>query len=303
MSGTRPTAWLAACLLVGAACQASHEDVAAIIASPTAVAREARLAKALAHPPDATVGRAAPLAQWVLPPALQEISGLALTRDGRLLAHDDEVGQVWEVDYRRGVLVKRFSLGPAAVRGDFEGMTVAHDVVFLLASNGKLYEFPEGRDGEQVAYKVHDTGLKKQCEFEGVAFDPGSDALLLACKHVHDKAVRGALVIYRWSLKSDGGAPLSRLTVPLAGMIAPNGWTNLEPSDITVDPLTGNYVLVASKEKALIAVTPAGAPVFAHPLPAGHSQPEGVAITKDSILLISDEGGQGPGIITLYRWP
>jgi hypothetical protein len=28
-----------------------------------------------------------------------------------------------------------------------------------------------------------------------------------------------------------------------------------------------------------------------------------VAITKDGILLVSDEGGQGSGIITLYKWP
>ena len=302
MSGARPTELLAACLLVGAGCQASQDDLSAVIASPTAVARATRLEKALADH-DATVGRAAPLAQWLLPHGLQEVSGLALTRDGRLLVHDDELGQVWEVDYRRGVLMKRFSLGTAVVKGDFEGITVANDVVFLLASNGRLYEFPEGANGGQVPYKVHDTGLKKECEFEGVAFDPAINALLLACKHVYDKDVRGALVIYRWSLKGDSGARLSRLAVPLAGVIGTNGWTNLEPSDITIDPLTGDYVLVASKEKALIAITPAGVPVFAHPLPAGHPQPEGVAITKDSILMISDEGGQGPGIITLYRWP
>ena len=120
------------------------------------------------------------------PHALQEISGLALTSDGRLLVHDDEIGQVWEVDYRRGILVKRFSLGKGVVKGDFEGITIANGVIFLLASNGKLFEFPEGADGDKVAFKVHDTGLKLECEFEGVAFDPAIDALLLACKHVHN---------------------------------------------------------------------------------------------------------------------
>ena len=118
-------------------------------------------------------GGAAPLAEWVLPHALQEISGLALTSDGRLLVHDDELGQVWEVDYRRGVLVKRFSPRQSDVmKGDFEGITIANGAMFLLASNGKLYEFHEGANGAHVDYKVHDTGLKKECEFEGVAFDP-----------------------------------------------------------------------------------------------------------------------------------
>jgi uncharacterized protein YjiK len=217
--------------------------------------------------------------------------------------HGDEDGQVWEIDYRRGVLVKQFSLGERRVKGDFEGITIAHDAVFMLASNGKLYEFREGANNAHVAYKIHDTGLKAACEFEGVAFDPAIDALLLACKHVHDTAIKGALVIYRWSLAGDSASRLTRLIVPIDSVLAKNGWTHLNPSDITIDPLTGNYVIIASLQKALISITPAGALVFARPLPASHPQPEGVAITKDGILLVSDEGGQGSGIITLYKWP
>ncbi len=302
MSGARRAAVLSIAVLVGAACQASQDDLPSVLGSPTAVARSARLVQALAHH-DTSGGRATPLARWVLPHALQEISGLALTSDGRLLVHGDELGVVWEIDYRRGVLVKRFALGNELLKGDFEGIAVANDELFMLASNGKLYEFREGADGAHVAYKVHDTGLKQQCEFEGVAFDPAINSLLLACKHVDDKDLRDALVIYRWSLQSDSGTRLSRLTVPLAGVIGSNGWTNMEPSDISVDPLTGNYVLVASLQRALLEVTPTGAMVFARPLPAMHQQPEGVAITKDSMLIVSDEARQGPALITLYRWP
>ncbi len=226
-----------------------------------------------------------------------------MTSDGRLLVHDDELGQVWEVDYRRGVLVKRFAIGPGVVKGDFEGITIANGTVFLLASNGKLYRFPEGENGAQVDYTVEDTGLKAECEFEGIAFDPAINALLLACKHVHDKAFHDALVIFRWSLTRDSSASLSPLVVPFAAIVGTNGWKSVHPSDITIDPLTGNYVLVASEEKALIAITPAGAAVFARPLPALHHQPEGVAIAKDGILIVSDEAREGPALITLYRWP
>ena len=302
MSSVRRTASLALGLFAAVACQAPKEDLPAVIGSPTAVERETRLEKALGDH-DPTIGRTAPLAQWVLPHVLVEISGVALTRDGRLLVHHDQLGEVWEVDYRRGVLVKRFVLGNGVVKGDFEGITIANDSVFLLASNGKLYEFGEGANEAHVDYQVLDTGLRKECEFEGVAFDPTINSLLLACKQVFDKDIRDAIVIYRWSLASDSGTRLSRLTVPLGGVSGANGWTNLHPSDITIDPLTGNYVLVASKEKALIAITPAGAVVFVRPLPGVHLQPEGVAITKDSILIVSDEGAQGLAIITLYKWP
>jgi hypothetical protein len=43
--------------------------------------------------------------------------------------------------------------------------------------------------------------------------------------------------------------------------------------------------------------------VLARPLPPDHVQAEGVSITRDSILILSDEGGNDLGTITLYRWP
>lgn len=292
---------LVASLLAAPACQ-SPKDLRARTVDSTAVARETRLERALRDTSGAR-DDTAPLARWLLPKELKEISGLTLSIDGKLFTHGDELGQIWEIDYRRGVLMKRFSLGKGVLRGDFEGLAIANDRMFLLASNGTLYEFREGADTAHVEYQVHDTRLKKECEFEGVAFDQAINSLVLACKNVYTKSLHDDLVIYRWSLASDTTARLSRLAVPLAGIIGANSWKSLHPSDITVDPLTGNYVLVAAQEKALISITPAGAPVFSRPLPAGHHQTEGVAITKDSILIVSDEAGQRPAMITLYKWP
>ncbi len=265
-------------------------------------ARASRLETALASP-DSSDTRGAAIARWILPETLREISGLALTADGRLLTVGDERGKVFEVDYRRGVMVKTFTLGHPAVHGDFEAITVVGDTVFLLASDGVLYEFPEGADGEAVPYTIHDTGLARQCEFEGMAFDPTIHSLLLACKKVHDKALQQSLLIYRWRLQPGRDPTLSQLAVPLKLVIGTNGWDGLHPSDITIDPFTGNYVMIASREKALIAITPAGDVVFARPLQGVHDQGEGVAITKDSILIVSDERVTGPAVITLYRWP
>jgi len=55
-------------------------------------------------------------------------------------------------------------------------------------------------------------------------------------------------------------------------------------------------------EKGLIVVTPEGEVVRSEPIPGDHRQPEGVAITPDSILLVSDEANVKPPAITLYRW-
>ena len=262
-------------------------------------ARAARVESALATA-DTTAGKDQPIARWVLPRHLAEISGLALTADGRLLAHNDELGRVVEIDYRRGTVRKQFLLGRTPVHADFEGITVAGQSIYLLASDGRLFEFREGDDGSRVPYKIHDTHLGRECEFEGVAFDPAIGSLLLACKIVGKKSLQGSLVIYRWKIEAKGER-LSLLTVPLARVIGSNRWKGLHPSDITVDPNSGHYVLVSAQEEALVELTPSGEVVSARPLPGGHAHTEGVAITKDGILIISDEAGRSAAAITLYR--
>jgi uncharacterized protein YjiK len=288
--------------LAATACRPGRPADTARADSVEVTRRAVRLAGVLGQP-DTGAASGAAVARWVLPKSLAEISGLALTLDGRLFVHDDELGVVSQIDYRRGVVVKQFTLGAPPVHADFEGITVAGDVMFLLASNGKLYEFQEGENGEQVEYVVHDTHLRSACEFEGVAFDPSLDALLLACKNVHTKgALRDSMVIYRWALPGGAGSGSSRLTVPLAQVIGANGWKGLHPSDITIDPLSGNYVLVAAEERALIEITPAGVLVFSRPLPGSLAHTEGVAITPDSLLILSDEAGHEPAAMALYRW-
>ena len=148
---------------------------------------------------------------------------------------------------------------------------------------------------------MHDTRLGKECEFEGIAYDKAANAFVLACKNVGKKNDKDALVLYRYSLGAEGGT-VAELDVPESEIIGRNDWKQLRPTDITVDPSTGNYVMVASQEKALFAVTPGGEPVLARRLHGQHPQPEGVAITSDHILIISDESTNSAATITLYRW-
>jgi uncharacterized protein YjiK len=296
---------LATCVGASACRQADAARAAAARADSSMLAqREARLEQSLVRRPPATDSTAErkPVARWVLPMGLDELSGIALTPDRRLLAHGDERGQISEIDYRRGVVTKQFVVGRPTLKGDFEGITIADGFVFLLESNGTLYEFREGANGERVDYTTHDTRLGKECEFEGVAFDSTLHSLLLACKTVGKKHLRDSVVIYRWRLDGRGNR-LSMLTVPLSRILPSLGEKELHPSDIAVDPLTGNYVLVASIERAIVEITPAGDVVFARKLPGDHEQAESVAITPDSILIIGDEAKHHPAIITLYPWP
>jgi hypothetical protein len=292
-----------ALLVVGAVtgCRVSRGEASGSRDSATLVERETRLGDALSR---TDIASDSPLARWVLPPGLAEISGLALTPDQRLLAHNDEAGQVFEVDYRRGVVLKSFWVGPQILRDDFEAITVAGERVFLLASTGTIYEFGAGDGGSRVPFTRHDTGLGQDCEFEGLAFDSAANALVLACKNILIKGLKDFVVLYQYSLTGDPGSRTAQLKIPLAQVIGTNRWKGFSPSDLSIDPASGDYVLIASQEQGLLRITPAGEVVWSRPLPPGHAMAEGVAITRDSLLILSDEATSKdqPGAITLYRW-
>jgi hypothetical protein len=79
-------------------------------------------------------------------------------------------------------------------------------------------------------------------------------------------------------------------------------WKSFHASDMTRDPLTGNYVLTAAQENGILTITPEGKIVSARQLPGSMQHTEGIAITPDSLLILSDEAGKHPAAIVLYRW-
>jgi uncharacterized protein YjiK len=290
LAGLSP--WVAACRETPQAKAAQIHEIEAT--------RKQELTRRLALA-DANPTKPVPVAEWIMPPELREISGLALTTRGTVLTHDDNIGRVYEIDPKTGILLKGFSLA-GGVRGDFEAITIAGSDVYLLRSNGKIYKFKEGADAAQVPYSMYDTGLGKECEFESMAYEADSSRLLLVCKKFLQKQAPKQLLIYRLPLPLGDRSAITAMQVAIKDVIGSNNWKNFHPSDINIDPITKNYVIVASREKGLVVITPDGEVVRSEPIPGEHRQPEGVAITPDSILLVSDEANVKPPAITLYRW-
>jgi uncharacterized protein YjiK len=294
----RCAALLIGVMALSSACQSKEEKARVeTLALRARVQRlQARLAKA-----DRVQSAKQPVAMWIMPPVLHEISGLALTDDGRLLAHDDELARIFVIDPKQGVITKSFMLGKG-LHGDFEAITTVGKEIYLLLSNGEIYQFQEGANQATVPYKVYDTHLGKECEFEGLAYEKDSSALVLPCKHVHKKHLEDELVMYRWKIGSTDTTGISMQTIPMEQVIGSNKWKKFRPSDITVDPATGNFVMISSLDHGLVVMTSDGEVVKSEPLPGKHAQAEGVAITRDNILIISDEATSKPAAITLYRW-
>ena len=135
-----------------------------------------------------------------LPKKLREVSGLASTQGGRLFGHGDEKGVIYEIDTDNGKILKEWLVGSGPLRGDFEDIAIAGEYFYLVASDGTLIRFPEGSADQRVSYRRIDTGLDGVCEVEGLEYDGARGSLLLACKTVYKKKLKGDLIVYEYSL-------------------------------------------------------------------------------------------------------
>ncbi|MEX2495933.1 MAG: SdiA-regulated domain-containing protein [Woeseia sp.] len=240
--------------------------------------------------------------QWKLPDKLNEISGLAVTEDARLLAVTDEVAIVYELDYSGGRLVKAFALGDPVIRGDFEGIAYFDGRVWLVTSDAVIYAFEEGQDGERVAFDRHDTGLGRFCEFEGLVYRRQDEALLLPCKGVKRGSGLGGLAIFAWSTASNEVLEEKRMALPDRDIAAAIRSGRFSPSGIAIAEQSGNLLIVAARERSIIELDAAGNFLSAKVLPpASHRQAEGIGILPTGELLIADEGGAHKARLAMYR--
>jgi uncharacterized protein YjiK len=239
--------------------------------------------------------------RWELPRKLDEISGLAIDARGRVFAHEDERAIIFELEPSTHRVVRRFAFGSPAIPGDFEAIALVGDSVVLVTSNGVLYAGAQGRDGESVRYVRRDTGVGRSCEVEGLAYEPDDRSVLIACKVPRDAFTRGHVTVFRWSLDRRGIVPPAALHVPLARLTRAAGLSDFHPSDITRDPVTGHYLLVAAREHAIAELTPAGDVEQVVRLQRKrHPQAEGIAVTPDGALLVTDEAGRGRATLSVY---
>jgi hypothetical protein len=241
---------------------------------------------------------AEPDGSWALPGALAEVSGLAWEGTAAL-AHGDEVGVVYRVTPAAGATLAASLEGTP--RDDFEGIALASGRLILSTSRGRLYVVGWPPRGTTAYHRIVETGLGRECELEGLAWDAGAAALLLPCKQPKGKdRGRGDVVVRRWHL--DRGEPLPDVAIR-AGSLELAGLRDFRPSAIEVDAATGNWLLLSATPSALLEVTPAGAVVRAAALDRRHRQPEGLALTPGGELLLADEAAGERARLTRYRCP
>lgn len=244
-----------------------------------------------------------PSARVELPADLAEVSGLAFTSDGRLLAHGDETAMVYQIDWPSGKVVKRFGVGSgrSPLLGDFEDIQVVGDRLFLVTSDGELVEAKEGADGETVPVVRRSRGVDGTCEVEGMSWDEQSSAMLLLCKQTSGKQWKDRLVILAVNPATGEFEREPRLTVSQDELRRVTGAKRFSGSAMVRHPRTGSLILVAGPQHTYAEIDASGKVLGGGQLvESRHAQPEGLAIADDLTLLISDEAAGGTATITGY---
>lgn len=241
----------------------------------------------------------------LLPKVLKEISGLTMTEDGRLFAHNDEQGAIYQIDYRTGSVLKQFYVtkkgwfSTAQAMEDFEDIAFAKGRFFLVTSGGTLYEFAEGENGQEVLGTLHKTGLNDHYDIEGLCYDPETESLLIACKEYPGN--KNFKPVFSFSLKTMVLTKAPRFLLPVRELENASEELEFKPSGIERHPKTGTFFVLAAQGNLLVELSPDGKILSTATLTRKfHPQPEGITFTPDNILLISDEG-EKHGTLSSYK--
>jgi len=239
--------------------------------------------------------------QFSLPKELKEISGLAMSSDGKLFCHNDEKGIIYQLDFKNGTIVNKFKLGWLTVQRDFEGIAIAENMFYLVTSSGVLYRFKEDGDKKTVPYDVYDTGLSAKNNIEGLCYDPETNSLLLACKGEAGKGYINSEAIYSFSLLDMELLEKPRFLIPIKKIKKESKEDDFAPSGIARHPSNGNFFVIASSGNMILEISKTGEILNQKRLnKKWHEQPEGITFSNDFDLLISDEGRSGKGQLTIY---
>ncbi|MBT8143169.1 MAG: SdiA-regulated domain-containing protein [Gammaproteobacteria bacterium] len=253
------------------------------------------------EPPTAAGGTEPLYQQWKLPKKLYEVSGLG-RRGEQVYLHDDQLGVVYEVDYTDGKLVKAFAVGRKTLQDDFEGIALTEQHVYLVNSDGTLYRFAEGQNGERVEFDQFRTGIGRRCEIEGLVYHRARQQLLLVCKQARHRDLDGTVTVFAWSLADLELLEDPYLQLPVDAIPGDGDDRRFNPSGIAIHPVSGHLYIVAARQNGLIEIDDNAQVVRRLRLPRErHRQTEGIEFLEDGRLLLADEGRGKRARLTLYE--
>jgi uncharacterized protein YjiK len=249
-----------------------------------------------------------PDAEFIMPSGLDEISGLSMSQDkSQLLANNDEEGKIFIVNKSTGAVESEIEFYK---EGDYEGLEVVGESIFVVKSTGTIYEIKNLGKPEQEVIK-HKFFLSKENDVEGLALDIKNNRLLLSCKGIGGVGdeFRMAKSVYAFDLPSRTLEEKPAIKIQaehchhylgvcethdnlekLKAFFAAEDEFNLSPSAIAIHPISGEIFIASSRGKVLLVLDADGKILHIEKLDKKiHPQPEGLCFDSDGTLYMSNE--------------
>lgn len=120
---------------------------------------------------------AKPNVSLILPDTLREVSGITYLDSSTVACVQDENGIIFIYDIINNGIAKQFVFN---INGDYEGITRVENTIYILRSDGVLFEISDYRSNN-FKLTSYITGVPASNN-EGLCYDNDKNRLLIACK-------------------------------------------------------------------------------------------------------------------------
>lgn len=234
--------------------------------------------------------------KWDMPIVLEEISGISWMDNEHIACVEDEEAIIFIYNTATSEIEKQIVFGED---GDYEGIALVNKDAYVLRSDGVLFEILDFQN-DSLVINQYTTGMSKDYEWEGIAWDKKRNRLLLSIKNKSDEDSKP---IYAFNLQTKAieEKPAYKIMFNDPAFKILEQEINqqiIEPSEVSVHPITGDiYVLEATNPKLLI-LNSRGAIKKLHVFREEQfGQPEGLTFDDNGNMYISNEGSGGLGNI------
>lgn len=240
-----------------------------------------------------------PINKWELPPQLKEVSGIVKLDNNQVLAIEDMHPTLYILNLAndKATIVDTISFYETAKeKFDIEDVAVVGNDAYALWSHGSIFKITDWKKGKQV--KEIETGLDKKNNTEGLAYDPVTGNLLIACKNESglEDEKKSARALYELDLKKENLLEKPFLVIESKDLKDMSGdKVKFFPSGVAVNPNTHDIYVISTKDTKCMAQ-------FSHEGQLKSfdyldkdllEQPEGICFDPAGNLFISTEGKHG----------
>lgn len=248
-----------------------------------------------------------PILNDELPTILHEISGLTIIDSTSIACVQDEDGILFIYNLKSHKITQHFTF---ALKGDYEGITLVNEVLYVLRSDGVLFEIKDYQS-KQLKIKTYSTRIPATNN-EGLCYDVKNNQLLIGAKGKinKDPLNKDVRYIYSFDLKTKTLNPNPafsfnildiNLTAKMQGITFPKKQNKkgesiehgfkFNTSEIAIHPLTQQLFVLSAADHVLFVFNKNGNLEYIEQLnPIVFNKSEGLDFFMNGDVLISNEG-------------